>query len=406
VIRLYDTARREKVPLRPLEEGRLGVYVCGPTVYDMCHVGHARCYVAFDVVVRHLRESGYQVRYVRNITDVDDKIIRRAAELGEDPLALSARMADEFHRDMQALGNLVPDVEPRVSGHISDIVAMTERLVASGHAYEVDGDVYFEVARFEAYGALSKRNLEELRAGARVEVDERKRSPLDFALWKAAKPGEPSWQSPWGRGRPGWHIECSAMSSRYLGDSFDIHGGGMDLIFPHHENEIAQSRALAGPESFARAWLHNGFITVRTADNLEEKMSKSLGNFFTIRQVCERYEPESLRLFLLGTHYRSPIAFEVDATGSGQPRFVSLEEAERRLAYSYGTLARLEAALYEVGAMANVVPLAARRRRREKNRPHSESFTAARRSVCRRRSAFRKAVRGFPSMRISPLSTS
>ena len=345
MIRLYDTARREKVPLQPLEDGRLGVYVCGPTVYDMCHVGHARCYVGFDVVIRHLRASGFKVRYVRNITDVDDKIIRRAAELGEDPLELSARMAEEFHRDMRALGNRDPDVEPTVSGHIPEVVALTQRIIESGHAYPMGGDVYFEVGSFPAYGALSHRNLDELRSGARVEVDERKRNPLDFALWKAAKAGEPSWESPWGRGRPGWHIECSAMSSRYLGDRFDIHGGGMDLIFPHHENELAQSRAVAGPESFARFWMHNGFITVRTAENAEEKMSKSLGNFFTIRQVCERYEPEALRLFLLGTHYRSPIAFEVDATPGGQARFVSLEEAERRLSYSYATLARLDAAL-------------------------------------------------------------
>jgi cysteinyl-tRNA synthetase len=345
VIRLYDTARREKVALQPIEVGRLGVYVCGPTVYDMCHVGHARCYVAFDVVIRHLRASGFAVRYVRNITDVDDKIIKRAAEAGGDPLELSAHMAEEFHRDMQALGNLRPDVEPKVSEHIGDIVALTERILQSGHAYAVGGDVYFEVGAFPAYGGLSKRNVDELRAGARVEVDERKRNPLDFALWKAAKPGEPSWDSPWGKGRPGWHIECSAMSSRYLGDRFDIHGGGMDLIFPHHENELAQSRSIAGPESFAQAWMHNGFITVRTADNVEEKMSKSLGNFFTIRQVAERYEPEALRLFLLGTHYRSPIAFEVDATATGEPRFVSLEEAERRLSYSYGTRARLQAAL-------------------------------------------------------------
>jgi len=344
MIRVYDTARREKVELFPIVPGRLGIYVCGPTVYDMCHVGHARCYVAFDVVVRHLRARGLEVTYVRNITDVDDKIIRRAAELGEDPLALSARFADEFHRDLEQLGCRAPDVEPKVSEHIPEILALCESILARGLAYTVEGDVYFEVERFSAYGALSRRNLDELRAGARVEVDERKRRPLDFALWKAAKPGEPSWQSPWGEGRPGWHIECSAMSSRYLGPSFEIHGGGMDLIFPHHENELAQSRAANGPESFARLWMHNGFINVRTAGGAEEKMSKSLGNFFTIRQVCERHEPEALRLFLLGTHYRSPLSFEIEA-GDGSARFPSLEEAERRLSYVYATRSRLEGAL-------------------------------------------------------------
>ena len=343
--RLYDTARREKVEISPRQQGKLGVYVCGPTVYDKCHVGHARCYVAFDVVVRHLRGSGYQVTYVRNLTDVDDKIINRAMELGQEPLALSARFIDEFHADMAALGNLAPDVEPRVSAHIDEIIQLVQSLIAGSHAYEVEGDVYFEVGRFEPYGRLSRRNLEDLRVGARVDVDRRKRSPLDFALWKTAKPGEPSWPSPWGLGRPGWHIECSAMSSRYLGTSFDIHGGGMDLIFPHHENELAQSRAANGPDSFATYWMHNGFINVRTSEGAQEKMSKSLGNFFTIQQVLAHNEPEALRLFLLGTHYRKPIVFEVDARDDGSPRFVSLEDAEGRLSYAYGTLTRIEQAL-------------------------------------------------------------
>jgi cysteinyl-tRNA synthetase len=345
VIRLYDTAQRDKVDLQPREEGKIGIYVCGPTVYDQCHVGHARCYVAFDVVVRHLRSRGYTVSYVRNLTDVDDKIINRAAELGEEPIELSARFTRAFHEDMQALGNGEPDVEPKVSQHIEEIVRLIERILASGHAYEVEGDVYFDVDSFRDYGALSRRNLDDLRAGARVDVDERKRNPLDFALWKAAKPGEPSWGSPWGAGRPGWHIECSAMSSRYLGDSFDIHGGGMDLIFPHHENEIAQSRAVTGPDSFARFWMHNGFINVRTDQNEEEKMSKSLGNFFTIQEVLTRHEPEALRLFLLGTHYRKPVTFEVERSESGSARYVSLEDAERRLAYTYTTLSRVGQAL-------------------------------------------------------------
>lgn len=344
MIRLYDTTRRQKVELQTYEEGQVGIYVCGPTVYDMCHVGHARCYVAFDVVVRHLRASGFNVNYVRNLTDVDDKIIKRAAELGEQPLALSARFSDEFHRDMEALGNLPPQVEPKVSQHIPDIIQLIEKIIAAGYAYVVDGDVYFTVGKFAAYGALSGRNLDELQAGARVEVDERKQNPLDFALWKKAKPDEPWWDSPWGQGRPGWHIECSAMSSRYLGDRFDIHGGGMDLIFPHHENEVAQSRSVAGPESFSRYFMHNGFINVRTAAGAEEKMSKSLGNFFTIRDVLTRYEAEALRLFLLGTHYRNPLSFEVDHK-NGQPRFASLEDAEKRLGYIYSTLARLEEVL-------------------------------------------------------------
>ena len=346
MIRLYDTARREKVALEPLEQGKIGIYVCGPTVYDMCHVGHARCYVAFDVMVRHLRHRGLEVTYVRNITDVEDKIIARAAERGEDPIALSARFADEFHADMAALGNRPPDEEPRVSDHIEDIVQLTQSIMDKGHAYEVDGDVYFEVDSYRAYGVLSRRNLDDLRAGERVKVDPRKRSPLDFALWKSVKPGEPAWDSPWGPGRPGWHIECSAMSSRYLGQSFDIHGGGMDLIFPHHENEIAQSCSVGGEGTFARHWAHNGFINVRTKKSEKEvKMSKSLGNFFTIREVLERHEPEALRLFLLGTHYRKPLSFEMEWLSEDDVRFVSLEDAELRLTYTYTTLDRIRQAL-------------------------------------------------------------
>ncbi len=346
MIRLYDTAKREKTDLTHREPGKVGIYVCGPTVYDMCHVGHARVYVAFDVVVRHMRRRGLDVTYVRNVTDVDDKIIKRAGERGEEAVELSARFTDEFRADMTSLGNREPDHEPKVSEHIPDIVRLIEAIIENGHAYEAAGDVYFAVDSFDGYGGLSRRNLDELRAGARVEVDQqKKRGPLDFALWKAAKPGEPSWDSPWGAGRPGWHIECSAMSSRYLGESFDIHGGGMDLIFPHHENEIAQSRAVTGPDTYAMHWMHNGFINVRATESDEdEKMSKSLGNFFTIREVLARHEPEALRLFLLGTHYRKPLSFEVDRTGA-QVRFASLEDAEQRLQYAYGTLARLREAL-------------------------------------------------------------
>ena len=342
MIRLYDTVKREKTPLTQRQEGKVGIYVCGPTVYDMCHVGHARVYVAFDVVVRHMRRRGLEVTYVRNVTDVDDKIIERAnkAEPPEDPIALSAAFTEKFRADMEALGNREPDHEPKVSEHIPDIVQLIQDIITAGHAYEAAGDVYFSVESFPEYGVLSRRNLDDLRAGARVEVDKRKHGPLDFALWKAAKPGEPSWESPWGPGRPGWHIECSAMSSRYLGESFDIHGGGMDLIFPHHENEIAQSRAITGPGTYAQHWMHNGFINLRG-----EKMSKSLGNFFTIREVIARHEPEALRLFLLGTHYRKPLSFDLERIGEDEVRFVSLEDAEQRLHYAYATLARLREAL-------------------------------------------------------------
>ncbi|MCC6746630.1 MAG: cysteine--tRNA ligase [Deltaproteobacteria bacterium] len=342
MIRIYDTLQRQKAPLEPLEPGKLSIYVCGPTTYDYCHVGHARCYVAFDVIVRFLRAAGFHVKYVRNITDVDDKIIARAKEAGEEPLALSARFTEEFWRDMDALGNVRPDVEPKVSEHLAEIETLIQKLVARGHAYQAAGDVYFQVDTFAAYGRLSGRDTDELRAGARVEVNERKRNPLDFALWKEAKPGEIAWSSPWGTGRPGWHAECSAMSHRYLGERFDLHGGGMDLVFPHHENELAQSRAADGEGTFARYWLHNGFINVRTEEQGgEEKMSKSLGNFFTIREVCRRHDPEALRLFLLGTHYRKPISFEIARSGEAVS-FPGLEEAEARLAYAYATLARLD----------------------------------------------------------------
>jgi cysteinyl-tRNA synthetase len=339
VIRIFDTASRRKVDLSPCQPGRLGMYVCGVTAYDLCHVGHARSAVAFDVVRRHLRSSGLVVTFVRNVTDVDDKIIRRAAETAEDPLALSRRYTEELHRDMAALGVLPPDIEPRVSDHMPEILALVARLLEREVAYVVDGDVYFSVDSFPAYGGLSGQSLDEMRAGARVEVDERKRNPLDFALWKAAKPGEPRWPSPWGEGRPGWHIECSAMSQRYLGETFDIHGGGKDLVFPHHENERAQSQAANGPSSFARIWMHNGFVNLN-----QEKMAKSTGNFFTIRQVLDRHHGEALRYFLISTHYRSPLSFDL-CERDGQLAFPNLEEAERRLAYCYQTLSRLDEAL-------------------------------------------------------------
>jgi cysteinyl-tRNA synthetase len=339
---LYDSFRREKVVFEPIEPGKVGMYVCGPTPYAPAHIGHAYSAIAFDTIRRSLRFLGYQVRYVRNVTDVEDKIIKRANELGEDPMALAARLADDYNRDMARFGVLAPDVEPKVSTHIAEIIALIQRLIANGSAYPVDGDVYFEIATFPPYGALSGMKLDELREGARVEVDERKRSPDDFALWKAAKPGEPSWDSPWGKGRPGWHIECSAMTTAHLGESFDLHGGGKDLIFPHHENEIAQSRGAYGVQTFARYWLHNGFLNFKG-----EKMSKSLGNVVDCQEIADAVGGEALRLFCVSHHFRSPVEFEFEAIRDAHQqvigaRFHSLETADRRLAYFYTTLKRID----------------------------------------------------------------
>ncbi|HEU4383025.1 MAG TPA: cysteine--tRNA ligase [Anaeromyxobacteraceae bacterium] len=332
-IQIFDTLAGRKRELSPLEPGKVRFYACGPTVYDHAHLGHARSYVVWDVVVRHLRSRGLEVRYVRNYTDVDDKIIKRAAERGADPAALARWFAAAFLEDMDALGCLRPDAEPKVTETIPEIVALVRTLVERGFAYAPgNGDVYYAVRRFPEYVRLSRRNLDDLLAGARVEPGEKKRDPLDFALWKGAKPGEPSWDSPWGKGRPGWHVECSAMTLKHLGAPLDIHTGGKDLVFPHHTNEIAQSVAAAGDgvhaESYVRYWMHNGFLEIDSV-----KMSKSLGNFFTVRQVRERYHAEALRLFLLGTHYRNDFNFS-DAL---------LDEAERRLRYLYETLAKADA---------------------------------------------------------------
>jgi cysteinyl-tRNA synthetase len=361
---LYDTMTGGKRPLSLLEGGRCGIYACGPTVYDMSHIGHARAALVPDILVRFLRARELEVKYVRNVTDVDDKIIKRAAEAGEEPAQLAQRFLNEYRDDMDALGILRPDIEPRVTDHIEEIIATVGALAEAGFAYVVDGDVYYRVERFAAYGRLSGRNLDELQAGARVEVDERKENALDFALWKAAKPGEPSWDSPWGPGRPGWHIECSVMSTKHLGTTFDIHAGGRDLIFPHHENEIAQAQAVGGTDSYARHWIHNGFVNFAG-----EKMSKSLGNFFTIRELRALYHPQVLRYFLLGVHYRSSIGFDVEvrcptcekALSSDEQkagrcdgcqaepdteelrshvRFPGLEQADERVAYVYDTLQR------------------------------------------------------------------
>ncbi len=303
-LQIYNTRSRQKETFVPIEPGKVGLYVCGMTVYDHAHVGHARVMVFFDVVVKQLRALGFKVHYVRNITDIDDKIIRRANENGEDFRDLVERYVQALNEDTAALGIEPPDEEPRATTSMDDILNMTRTLIDRGHAYAVsNGDVYFDVSSFSEYGKLSGKNLDDLQAGARVEVGEIKQDPVDFALWKSAKPEEPSWDSPWGAGRPGWHIECSAMSTRCLGNHFDIHGGGLDLVFPHHENEVAQSECATG-ESFVNTWMHVGFVRVD-----DEKMSKSLNNFFTIREVLAQYPAEVISLFLLTSHYRSPLNY-------------------------------------------------------------------------------------------------
>jgi cysteinyl-tRNA synthetase len=309
MLSIYNTLTGKKEPFQSLQPKTVRMYVCGVTVYDYCHIGHARSALVFDVIRRYLEFSDYQVEFVKNFTDVDDKIIKRANERGVSCDAVTAEFIEAYHQDMGKLGIRQATHEPKATEHMPEIIELVSRLIQKGLAYEVAGDVYFQVEKYQSYGRLSKRKLEDLQAGARVEVDERKRHPMDFALWKSSKPGEPSWESPWGTGRPGWHIECSAMSMKQLGETFDIHGGGMDLIFPHHENEIAQSCGATGKE-FARYWVHNGFVQIN-----QEKMSKSLGNFFTIREIFEKSQwPEAetgemLRYFLLGTHYRSPLDF-------------------------------------------------------------------------------------------------
>ncbi len=381
MLKVYNSLTHKKEEFVPLQPGKVGLYVCGVTVYDYCHIGHARCYISFDVIQRWLRRS-YEVTFVRNFTDVDDKIIKRANENGEEPLALSARFIDAYHEDMDKLNVAKADIEPKVSTHMDWIIRLTEGLLEKEMAYRVPSesdvkgagdDVFYRVEKFKNYMELSKKNLDDLRSGARVDVDSRKESPMDFALWKSAKPGEPFWESPYGNGRPGWHIECSAMSWAHLGTSFDIHGGGKDLVFPHHTNEIAQSEGCHG-EKYAKYWLHNGFVNVKdeakcpvsgkflaeipeaehvtvqlgedmyicgSADCAEKfkaepdtylKMSKSLGNFFTIREVLEKYSNESLRWLMVSTHYRNPIGFSDRL----------LEKAENRVAYLYETRLAVE----------------------------------------------------------------
>ncbi|MBN1277763.1 MAG: cysteine--tRNA ligase [Deltaproteobacteria bacterium] len=324
-LKLYNTATRKKQLFHPLEGGKIGIYACGVTVYDLCHIGHARSAIVFDVLVRYLRARGFEVNYVRNFTDVDDKIIERANRLGRSTGALAQEFIDAFYEDMGRLNVLNADHEPRATEHIDGMIDMISRLMDRGYAYAEGNDVFFSVEKFKGYGRLSGRKLEDMQAGSRIAVDEKKRHPMDFVLWKSAKPDEPQWPSPWGAGRPGWHIECSVMCNHYLGASFDIHGGGRDLLFPHHENEMAQSIA-AMDGSFARYWVHNGFVTVES-----EKMSKSLGNFLTIRDALKIYHPEVLRLFLVSRHYRSPLDFSKNAVFDLQAGLVRIYRSLQRL---------------------------------------------------------------------------
>jgi cysteinyl-tRNA synthetase len=325
-LRIYNTMTGRKEDFVPLRENRVGLYVCGVTVYDLSHIGHARSTIVFDTIYRYLRYRGYDVTYVRNFTDIDDKIIKRANDEGVDYKIITEKYIHEFNVDMGSLGLERPTVEPRATEHIPEMIRLISTLVEKGYAYPSNGDVFFSVEKFNDYGKLSKRNIDEMQAGARVEIDEKKQNPMDFALWKASKPGEPWWESPWGRGRPGWHIECSVMSQKYLGESFDIHGGGRDLIFPHHENEISQSEAATG-KPFARYWIHNGFVNIN-----KEKMSKSLGNILTIKEIVKEWHPEVVRLFLLSQHYRSPVDFSEDSLSeakSGLDRFYATIQSTR-----------------------------------------------------------------------------
>ncbi|MDG6258677.1 cysteine--tRNA ligase [Glaesserella parasuis] len=324
MLKIYNTLKREKEEFKPIYPDHVGMYVCGVTVYDLCHFGHGRTFVSFDVIARYLRYLGYNLRYVRNITDVDDKIIKRSLENNETCDQLVDRMIIEMHKDFDALNILRPDVEPRATQHIPEIIAIVEKLLAKGHAYVAeDGDVMFNVESFQKYGALSRQNLEQLQAGARVEIKSVKRNPMDFVLWKMSKENEPSWDSPWGKGRPGWHIECSAMNSKELGNHFDIHGGGSDLMFPHHENEIAQSCCAQG-DDYVNYWLHTGMLTIN-----EEKMSKSLNNFFTIRDILNKYDCESVRYFFLTAQYRSLLDYSEENIGLARKALERLYTALR-----------------------------------------------------------------------------
>lgn len=325
-IQIYNTLSGRKQQLQPIEPGHVRLYVCGITSYDYCHIGHARSALAFDMIVRYLRYRGLKVTYVRNFTDIDDKIITRAAEQNTSTEELANRFIDEFYVDMDRLGIDRPDLEPKATEHIGEMIDLIAELIKKDMAYQAGGDVYYAVNSFPEYGKLAHRNLEDMQAGARISINEQKKNPMDFVLWKGSKPGEPTWDSPWGPGRPGWHIECSAMSRKYLGETFDIHGGGKDLIFPHHENEIAQSEG-ANAKPFVNCWIHHGFVTIR-----DEKMSKSLGNFLTIRDILSHYHPEILRFFIFSTHYRNPLDFSETA----------MQDAASGLERLYACLAQIE----------------------------------------------------------------
>ncbi|MFH1874670.1 MAG: cysteine--tRNA ligase [Pseudomonadota bacterium] len=337
-LNLYNTLHNQKEEFEPLKSGKIGMYVCGITAYDSCHLGHARAAIVFDVIVRYLRFSGYDVTYIRNYTDIDDKIIKRANQENLSCQEIATRYIQEYEEDMAALGVQNPDQTPKATEHIPEMIAAIEKLIQKDLAYEVNGSIYFSVRKFAGYGKLSGKNIEELESGARIDVDETKQDPLDFALWKASKPGEPKWSSPWGEGRPGWHIECSVMSSKYLGQPFDIHGGGRDLVFPHHENEIAQAEGACGCE-FARYWLHNGFININA-----EKMSKSLGNIKTIKDIRSIFDYEVIRYFLLANHYRSPIDYTED----------NVTNAERAVVSYYASLEHIMEAAKNYNANVNL----------------------------------------------------
>ncbi|MCB0218285.1 MAG: cysteine--tRNA ligase [Chrysiogenetes bacterium] len=322
-LRLYNTLTRKEEDFEPLHEGKVGMYACGVTVYDRVHVGHARSAVVYDVIFRYLKYKGYDVTFVRNFTDVDDKIIKRANEEGATSEEIAERYIAAYHEDMGPLNLQPPTIEPKATEHMAQIIKLIERLIEKGAAYESGGDVFFAVKKFDGYGKLSGKDIDELESGARIDINELKENPMDFALWKSAKPGEPAWDSPWGKGRPGWHIECSAMSMSHLGESFDIHGGGNDLVFPHHENEIAQSEGATG-HHYAKYWIHNGMVVLN-----KQKMSKSTGNFFTLRDVLEKYHPEVLRTFILGTQYRKPIDFAEDYVRDAESGLRKLYETIR-----------------------------------------------------------------------------
>ncbi|WP_429162997.1 cysteine--tRNA ligase [Desulfitispora alkaliphila] len=324
-MKLYNTLKKQKEEFKPGEQGKVKMYVCGPTTYNYIHLGNARPIVVFDVVRRYLEYRGYQVTYIQNFTDVDDKIINRAAEEGIEPLQLAENYIKEYFKDADQLNVRRADVHPKVSEHIGDIVSAVEKLIEDGYAYEQGGNVYYSIEKFSNYGKLSGRSIDDMQAGARIEVNQEKKHPMDFVLWKNAKEGEPSWESPWGQGRPGWHIECTVMSIKYLGENFDIHGGGYDLVFPHHENEIAQSEAYTG-SPFARYWIHNGFITVN-----QEKMSKSLGNFFLVREILEKFDAQVVRFYLLSTHYRSPLDFDDEKLEVSKKSFERITNTYQRL---------------------------------------------------------------------------